>query len=251
MPYQALPHSRGCPSQHPLVGSRPKAGSPALCLPLDVEMMPRVGGGQVAGDQRIWAVGPAGRRWKEGDSKPGFYSQPALGSLFSWGAQGGPCRPVGEGPAGALDALESVRIKRSGPGLGSTCMCGAACCLRLASASSLGAQDGRRECGASAPAWASGGEGADPRRLCCLAPEWVPVMENRRSGIPDVPTRWPRGAEVFGLCPLLPLQPDVWPRTHRGLWFLCGLLPRIQFPDARHFPSSRPSREAGVGGRGS
>lgn len=30
---------------------------------------------------------------------------------------------------------------------------------------------------------------------------------------------------------------------HERLWFLCGLLLRIQFPDARHFPPPGPSME--------
>ena len=128
----------------------------------------RAGRGTYNGDQlHLGAVGPAGRRWKAGDSQPGFYSQPALGSPFSWevGHRGG--------AQGVLAPLESVYIKQSGPGLGTTAMWGA----------------DRRERGASAPAWASGVGGANPRRLCGLAPEGVPLMENRRSSSP--PPRLP------------------------------------------------------------
>lgn len=81
------------------------------------------------------------------------------------------------------------------------------------------------------------GWGAALRRLCCSA---------RRGGggsLWSPPAGWGAGgglggAGAPGLCFLLPLQPAVRPRTR--LWFLCGLLSRIRFPDARHFPSSRP-----------
>ena len=37
------------------------------------------------------------------------------------------------------------------------------------------------------------GGGPNSRRLCCLAPEGVPLMENRRSSLPAVPVPAPAG----------------------------------------------------------
>lgn len=50
-----------------------------------------------------------------------------------------------------------------------------------------------------------------------------------------------------GLCPSH-LTSQTGGQGHRRLWFLCGLFSRIQFPDARHFPSSRPLHGEPEGG---
>lgn len=195
-----------------------------LCLPLDVETMPGVGGGQVAGDQRIWAVGPAGRRWNAGDSKPGFYSQPALGSLFSWG---GPRRTLPASGGGA-----SGRPGRSGvcshqaiwsrPGVHLHVW---GCLLPAPGICVLPGRPGWQErVWRFSPSRGIWGWGCRSQEAVLLGPRMGARDGEQEERDPRCPTLWPRGAEVFSLCPLLPLQPDVWPRTHRRLWFLCGLL---------------------------
>lgn len=175
-PCLSLLLSLGCPSQAP------------DCCPWAWRGCPGLGEGRELGTSRTWAVGPAGRRWKAGDWQPGFYSQPALGSPFSWEA--GHRGRAG----GGMAPLESVCIKRSGPGSGITCMWGA----------------DRRERGASAPAWASGW-GCQPQEAVLPGTRGGAPggeQEERSPRCPCPSPSWPQGAEVVSHCPLLPLQPD-------------------------------------------
>ena len=150
--------------------------------------IPGLGEGRELGTSHTWAVWPAGRRWKAGDWQPGFYSQPALGSPFSWEAGHRGRAGRGHGPSGVCFASSRLVLARASPA-----------CGRLTG-----------ESGASAPAWASGW-GCQPQEAVLPGPRGGAPdgeQEERSPRCPRPSPCWPQGAEVVSHCPLLPLQPD-------------------------------------------
>lgn len=175
-PCLSLLLSLGCPSQAP------------ACCPWAWRGCPGLGEGRELGTSRTWAVGPAGRRWKARDWQPGFYSQPALGSPFSWEAGHRGRAGRGHGPSGVCFASSRLVLARASPA-----------CGRLTG-----------ESGASAPAWASGW-GCQPQEAVLPGPRGGAPdgeQEERSPRCPRPSPCWPQGAEVVSHCPLLPLQPD-------------------------------------------
>lgn len=144
-----------------------------------------------------------------------------------------------------------LRLVASRPGLqDGRPVCRAVCQLRLMCLSSLHAPRRWEMVWRFSPrvgiwSWVS-----DPRKLHCSALEWVSLMGNR-SGIPvsphPTPHCWPLGAPSWSPPPSY-LSSQTGGQGHGRLWFLCGLLSRIRFPDARHCPSSRPLRGEVGGG---
>lgn len=178
--------------------------------------MPALGrgdGAQGGGKVGSWEPAHLGRRpcreEVEGSRfQAQFYSQPALGSPFSWGAKENPVGMWGRG-RWVPGLLLSLCIEVWAPGWGSsTCMKGCVASLSLECV--------LPEC----PPWAPHGW---RESMCCFSPrrfrfsalERVP-LEGNRSGIPAVPTSWHWGLRR-DLCSLLPLQPDGWPRIRKAL----------------------------------
>lgn len=170
-------------------------------------MAPRVGGGLGAGES-------APRRWalQGGGGRPDF--EPISLPSPPWGGRGRPCGYVGVWGRGPLvpGLLRSLH-QGLGSGLGRLHLCVELCL---------------------APAYPMVGEHSV--LLCPGA--GTPNEEQEQDSLHPHPMA--TGSSILVSAPSY-LSSQTGVQGHERLWFLCGLLLRIQFPDARQFPPPGPS----------